>query len=82
MYYIHRITTVNKKEPVNKVYDAVLVSTCVVGVSIVSERVLGKKLTAASTLMDTAKLAAGVTVSTMLVKWAQDKYLQVDPFKM
>ena len=77
------MTTVNKKELMNEVYDVVLISAGVVGISMVSKRILGEKLTTASTLTDTAKLTAGVAVSTMLVKWAQDKkYIPVDIFKM
>ena len=76
------MTTVNKKELMNEAYDALLVTAGVVGLSLASKKVLGEKLTDASSLKDTAKLAVGVAV-TMLVKWAQDKkYLPVDPFKM
>ena len=67
------MSTVDKKELMNEVYDADLVTAGVVGVSMASKNVLGKKLTDSSTLKDTAKLAAGVAVSTILVKWAQDK---------
>ena len=77
------MTTVNKKELMNEAYDAVLITAGVVGISMVSKKILGEKLITASTLTDTAKLAVGVTASSMLVKWAQDKkYLPVDPFKM
>ena len=63
-------------------YDAVLVTAGVVGLSMASKKVLGEKLTDASSLKDTAKLEVGVAASTMLVKWAQDKkYLPVDAFK-
>ena len=75
------MSTVNKKELMNEVYDAALVTTGVVGLSMASKRVLGEKLTDASSLKDTAKLAVGVAASTMLVKWAQNKkYLPFDPF--
>ena len=77
------MTTVNKKELMNEAYDALLVTAGVVGLSLASKKVLGEKLTDASSLKDTAKLAVGVAASTMLVKWAQDnKYLPVDPFRM
>ena len=77
------MTTVNKKELMNEAYDALLVTAGVVGLSLASKKVLGEKLTDASSLKDTAKLAVGVAASTMLVKWAQDKkYLPADPFKM
>ena len=74
-------TTVNKKEMLNDLYDAALVTGGVVVLSIASKKVLGAKITDASSLKDTAKLAVGVAARTMLVKWAQDKkYLPVDPF--
>ena len=77
------MTTVNKKELMNEACDALLVSAGVVGISMVSKKILGEKRTTAPTLTDTVKLAVGVTASSMLVKWAQDKkYLPVDPFKM
>ena len=80
---MHSMTTVNKKELMNEAYDAVLISAGVVGNSIVSKKILGEKLTTVSTLTDTAKPAVGVTTTSMLVRWAQDKkYLPVDPFKM
>ena len=77
------MSTVNKKELLNKVYDTALVTAGVVGLSIASKKVLGEKLTDASSLKDTAKLAVGVVPSIMLVKWAQDKkYLPVHPFSI
>ena len=75
------MSTVNTKELMNQVYDAALVTAGVVGLSMASKRVLGEKLTDASSLKDTAKSAFRVAASTMLVKWAQVmKYLPVDPF--
>ena len=75
------MSTVNKKELLNEVYDASLVTAGVVGLSMASKKLLGEKFTDASSLKDTAKLVVGVAASTMLVKWAQDKkYLPVDPF--
>ena len=74
------MTTENKKELMNEAYDVVLRSEGIIGISMVSKKILGEKLTTASTLMDMAKLAVGVTTSSMLVKWAQEKkYLPVDP---
>ena len=75
------MNTVNKKELLNELYDATLVTPGVAGLSMASKKLLGEKFTDATTLKDTAKLAVGVAASTMLVKWAQDKkYLPVDPF--
>ena len=71
-----------KKEFLNEAYDAVLITTGVVVLSMASKKLLGEKLTDATNLKDIAKLAAGVTASSLIVKWAQDKkYLPVDPFK-
>ena len=75
------MSTVNKKELLNEIYDASLVTEGVVGLSMASKNLLGEKFTDASFLKDTAKLAVSIAASTMLVKWAQDKeYLPVDPF--
>ena len=75
------MSTVNKKEMLNELYDTTLVTAGVVGLSMASKKLLGEKLTDATTLKDTAKLAVGVASSTVLVKWAQNnKYLPVDPF--
>ena len=52
----------------NKVYDAALVTAGVVGLSMASKKLLGEKLTDATTLKDTANLTVGVTACTMLVK--------------
>ena len=77
------MTTVNKKELMNEAYDAALVTGSVVVLSTATKKLLGEKLTDASSLKDTARLAVGVAASSMLVKWAQDKkHLPVDPFKM
>ena len=77
------MTTVNKKELMNETYDAALVTGGVVVLSMATKKVLGEKLTDASSLKDTAKLVVGVAASSMLVKWALcRKYLSVDPFKM
>ena len=71
-----------KKEFLNEAYDAVLITTGVVLLSMASKKLLGEKLTDANNLKYIAKLAAGVTASSFIVKWAQDKkYLPVDLFK-
>ena len=71
-----------EKEIMNKVYDSILVTIGVVGLSMVSKKLLKKKLTDATDFKDIAKLAAGVAGSTLLVKWLQNKkYIPTDPFK-
>ena len=73
---------IEKKELLNEAFDAVLVTTGVVGLSMATKKLLGDKLTDATSVKDIAKLAVGVTARTMFVKRAQDKkYLPVDPFK-
>ena len=77
------MATVNKTKLMNELYDALIVSAGVVVIFMVFKRILGEKLTTVSNLRDTANFAVGVTPSTLLVKWVQDKkYLPVDPFKM
>ena len=69
------------KDLMNESFDALLVTVGVVGVSMVSKKVLGENLINASSLKDIAKLTAGVATSTMLVKYAQTKgWLPEDPF--
>ena len=71
-----------KKEIMNELYDSVLVTTAVVGLSMLSKRLLKGKLTDATDFRDAAKLAVGVAGSTLLVKWLQNKkYIPTNPFK-
>ena len=58
-----------EKEIMNEVYDSVLVTAGVVGLSILSKRLLKEKLTDTTDFRDAAKLAAGVAGSSLLVKW-------------
>ena len=65
----------------NEAYDALLVTIGVVSLSMLTKKFAGEKLTSANNLADFSKLAAGVTASTMLVKYAKDKkWLPDDPF--
>ena len=57
-YYIHRTTTVNKKELTNEVYDAALVTTGVVGLSMASKKLLGEKLTDTTTVKGHSKVSS------------------------
>ena len=69
------------KELMNEAVDALFVSAGVVGLSMASKKLLGEKLTDASTLKNIANLAVGVTGSTMLVQYAQSKkWIPEDPF--
>lgn len=66
----------------NEAFDALLVSTTVVGLSMVTKKLFGEKLVDQSSMKDIAKMTAGITGATMLVKYAQDKkWLPDNPFK-
>ena len=70
------------KEIMNEIYDSVLVTVGVVGLSMLSKRLLKEKVTDATDSYDVAKLAAGVAGSTLLIKWLQNKkYIPTHPFK-
>ena len=72
----------NEKEIMNELYDALMVTVGVVGLSMVSKKVFKEKLTDATDFCDIAKLTAGVAGSTWLIKWLQNKkYIPTDPFK-
>ena len=71
-----------EKEIVNELYDSLMVSVGVVGLSMISKKIFQEKLTDATNFRDIAKLTAGVAGSTLLVKWLQNKkYIPTDPFK-
>ena len=73
---------VTNKDLMNESFDALLVTIGVVGVSMISKKVLGESLVSASNLKEVVKLTAGVATSNMLVKYAQTKkWLPEDPFK-
>ena len=72
----------DRKELMDEAYEALLITVGVVGLSMASKKLLGEKLTDAQSVKDIGKLAVGVTASTLLVKYMQNrKYLPVDPFK-
>ena len=71
-----------EKEIMNELYDALMVTAGVVGLSMISKKVFKEKLTDATDLSDIAKLTVGVAGSTSLVKWLQNKkYIPTGPFK-
>ena len=51
-----------RKELMNEAFDALLVTAGVVGISMTSKKLLGERLTDASTVKETVKLAIGVMV--------------------
>ena len=72
----------DRKELMNEAYEALLITVGVVGLSMASKKLLGEKLTDAQSVKDIGKLAVGVTASTLLVKYMQDrKWVPNDPFK-
>ena len=71
------------KEIMNEIYDSVLVTAGVVGLSMLSKRLLKEKLTDAIDFRNAAKLAAGVAGSTLLVKYLQNKkYIPTDSIQI
>ena len=76
------MTDTSKKELMNEAFDALIVTTGVVGLSMATKKLLGEKLTDASTAKDVAKLAVAGTASNMFVKYSQTrKWVPEDPFK-
>lgn len=74
-------SSIDRKELMNELYDAALVTAGAVAVSMASKKVLKEPLGTPESVKGTLKLATAVGASTLLVKWAQSKkYLPVDPF--
>ena len=72
----------NKTEAMNKLYDSTLVTLGAVGVGMVTRKILKDGLSTPVSLMSTLKLAAAVGLSTLGVKYAQDKkWIPSNPFK-
>jgi hypothetical protein len=65
--------TDTKKEVINELYDATLLTTAVVGVSYLAKKVAGKSLGAPMTLEGTAKLAVGLAGSAFAIGYLKDK---------
>ena len=77
------MTSVDTKEIMDELYDAMLITVGAVGVSMVSARkVLKVPLGTPESIVGTFKLAGAVCAGTLIVKWLQSKkYLPTDPFK-
>ena len=72
----------NKKEAMNELYDSTLVAIGAVGVGMLTRKIIKDGLSTPSSLIPTLKLAAAVGVSTLGVKYMQDKkWIPSDPFK-
>ena len=65
--------TDTKKEVINELYDATLLTTGVVGVSYLAKTVAGKSLDAPMTLEGAAKLAVAVAGSAFAIGYLKDK---------
>ena len=72
----------NKKEAMNELYDSTLITLGAVGVGMVTRKTLKDGLSTPSNLILTLKLAAAVGLSTLGIKYMQDKkWIPSDPFK-
>ena len=65
--------TDTKKEVINELYDATLLTTGVAGVSNLVKKVAGKSLGAPMALEGTAKLAVAVARSAFAIGYLKDK---------
>jgi hypothetical protein len=65
--------TGTKKEVINELYDATLLTTGVVGVSYLAKTVAGKSLGAPMTLEGALKLAIAVAGSAFTIGYLKDK---------
>lgn len=76
------MAVIDRKEVMNELYDALLVTPGAVVVSMVSKKALREPLGTPETVKGTVKLAAAVGAGTLLVKWLQSKkWIPTDPFK-
>ena len=72
----------NKKEAMNELYDSTLITLGAVGVGMLTRKAIGDGLSTPASLMSTLKLAAAVGLSTLGIKYLQDKkYIPSNPFK-
>ena len=72
----------DKKEIMNELFDSTLITMGAVGVGVVTRKAIGDGLSTPASLMTTLKLAAAVGLSTLGIKYAQDKkWIPSDPFK-
>ena len=72
----------NRKEAMNELYDSTLITLGAVGVGMVTRKFLKDGLSTPASLMSTLKLAAAFGLSTLGIKYAQDKkWIPENPFK-
>jgi hypothetical protein len=65
--------TDTKKEVINELYDAIFLTTGVVGVSYLAKTVAGKSIGAPMTMEGAAKLAVAVAGSAFAIGYLKDK---------
>ena len=76
------MSTIDRKELGNELYDALLYILGGTAISMASGKLLKEGLTKADTPVEIAKLTTAIGAGVLLVKWLQQKkYLPVDPFK-
>lgn len=75
----------SKKELMTEACDAVIITEGAVGLTMIAKKLAGVQLGAPESLKGTAKLAVASALSSalssMAIKWVQDKYIPTDPFK-
>ena len=72
----------NRKEAMNELYDSTLITFGAVGVGMATRKIIKDGLSTPASLMSTLKLAAAVGLSTLGIKYMQDKkWIPSDPFK-
>ena len=77
------MSTVNRKEVMNEIYDSALITLGLVGLSWSTNKIFKIKMVEnLNDLESVLKLGGGMTASTLLVKWMQsNKWIPTDPFK-
>ena len=72
----------DRKEIMNELFDSTLITMGAVGVGMVTRKAIGDGLSTPASLMTSLKLAAAVGLSTLGIKYAQDKkWIPENPFK-
>ena len=72
----------NRKEVMNELFDSTLITFGAVGVGMITRRVFSNGLSTPTSLVPTLKLAVSVGLSTLGIKYAQDKkWIPTDPLK-
>ena len=71
-----------KNEAMNDLNNSTLATLCAVGVGMLTRKVIKDGLSTPSSLMSTLKLTVAIALSTLVIKYAQDKkWIPENPFK-